>query len=94
MPLFTTRRSKARLMPELDDQPLGKVLKPLRQPPMPGMTDIQVGLLAQLPSASHRDWDRKAHRVSVLAQCVMASQLPEAWLAHNPHDAIAIALHG
>ncbi|WP_206282494.1 hypothetical protein [Streptomyces rhizosphaericus] len=58
------------------------------------MTDIQVGLLAQLLSASHGDWDRKAHRVSVLAQCVMASQLPEAWLARHPHDANAVVLHG
>ncbi|MGW2288714.1 hypothetical protein [Streptomyces phaeochromogenes] len=81
-------------MPELDDRALGTVLKTLRQPPMPGMAEIQTALLDQSLTEPRGDWDRKWHRISVLAQYAMDSHLPEAWLARQPHDANIIALHG
>ncbi|MFF6996411.1 hypothetical protein ACFY93_15875 [Streptomyces sp. NPDC008313] len=95
MPFLSSRRNKARLAPELDDGELGKVLKSLRRTVGSGPvapTDARVSELARFMEAHPADWDRRAHRLSVLADQLSGSRLPAAWASRDPRDATALVL--
>ncbi|MEU9304779.1 hypothetical protein [Streptomyces sp. NPDC048269] len=87
-----SRRPKPRLLPELDDQELGKAVRLLVRLPTPNMIDIQVGAIAAVVDAAdaQRDWDRKAHRLAILGSVVAGGQLPEQWLRRQPNDGEAL----
>ncbi|MFF6914459.1 hypothetical protein [Streptomyces sp. NPDC012466] len=83
-----SRRSKPRLVPELDDKGLGQTLKLLHRLPTPNMVDIQVDTIAATlrEADARKDWDRKAHRLVILGEAVAEGQLPERWLRRQPDD--------
>ncbi|KUJ70494.1 hypothetical protein ACZ90_03630 [Streptomyces albus subsp. albus] len=94
MPLFGSRRTAApRLAPELDDSRLGRVLTQLQAPPTPGLLDLHVGQLEQVIKTPGADWDRRAHRMSVLAGTAPGLNLGRAWEQRRPNSAEALTFH-
>ncbi|WP_367324134.1 hypothetical protein [Streptomyces sp. HUAS ZL42] len=91
------RRPALLTRPELDDHALHSTLTELR--PTAQLHGLGAGRtrpawepVAELLRDTGRDWDRRVHRISVLAR-----QLPpavgERWYADRPADADALALH-
>ncbi|MFK0113227.1 hypothetical protein [Streptomyces sp. NPDC091217] len=97
MPFLSGRRSgRPRLAPELDDTELGRLVKVLRTPSRPGMigmTDLHVARASALLAAAGGDWDRRSHRLSVLAAAIPDAGLASAWAAREPRNADALLLH-
>ncbi|PKW12075.1 hypothetical protein SAMN05428944_0684 [Streptomyces sp. 1222.5] len=96
MGFLSGRRKRSRLAPELDDQDLGKLLKSLLATTKTGMiatTDLCVAQISRLLDQDRGDWDRRAHRMGVLADYLTETQLSRAWAAREPHNADALALH-
>ncbi|MFI2471406.1 hypothetical protein ACH475_34385 [Streptomyces globisporus] len=96
MPFFPGRRIEPRLTLALGDKPLGKVLKVLDEPTglnSVGRTDLDVGRLSSLLRQNVGDWDRRAHRVSVLGRRLSESSLPATWVEREPRNPDALLLH-
>ncbi|MEU6283450.1 hypothetical protein [Streptomyces sp. NPDC047028] len=96
MAFLSGRRRKVRLAPELDDQDLGKLLKSLLATTKTGMiatTDLCVAQISRLLAQDADDWDRRSHRMSVLADYLSATQLARAWATREPRNASALVLH-
>ncbi|WP_181804970.1 hypothetical protein [Streptomyces shenzhenensis] len=91
MPLFSRRQQAPRLAPELDDTALGRVLTGVASARGPGPQDLAIAQLEQLLRDTGDDWDRRCHRVTVLAEAVPA--LARGWRARYPRDADALLLH-
>lgn len=94
MSLFSSRH-KPHLAPALDDGELGRVVKALhdvRRPGMIGMTDLHASRVSDLLRHTGTDWDRRAHRLSVLAQNTAGSGVPSTWVAREPRCADALLL--
>lgn len=90
MPIFGSRRSTSpRLVPELDDAKLGRVRKQVEGPAVPGLQDIRLDQVEQVVKEAGEDWDRRTHRISVLAQTADPT-LARAWLRRRPRDPDAI----
>ncbi|NNN30648.1 hypothetical protein HLK59_09770 [Streptomyces sp. S3(2020)] len=95
MALFSVRR-KPRLAPALDDVELGRTVKSLLEVPRPGMigmTDLHVVRVTDLLKHTGTDWDRRTHRLSVLAATTAGSRVPSAWTAREPGNTDALLLH-
>ncbi|MGW6937898.1 hypothetical protein ACWGF3_02575 [Streptomyces xanthophaeus] len=92
MPIFGNRRRKPRLAPELDDGRLGKVLKALDGPPSPGLADLHTAQVEQLLTEAGTDWDRRSHRITVLARCTADSGFVRTWASRQPKNADALVL--
>ncbi|MEV0976189.1 hypothetical protein [Streptomyces sp. NPDC049915] len=95
MPFFSTRGRTPRLAPELGDADLGKLLKRLLSASrlsMAGETEICVAQIAQVLEQDSQNTDRRAHRLSVLAEFLAESHLPGAWAKWEPRNARALAL--
>ncbi|WP_280672637.1 hypothetical protein [Kitasatospora sp. MAP12-44] len=91
MPLFGNRRSPTpRLKPELDDKELGRVRKQLDTSPISSMREIQADQIERILRAAGTDWDRRSHRISVLADKAADSNLSRFWLLRNPKNADAL----
>ena len=56
---------------------------------MPGMTDIRVDLVADLFQEPGDDWDRRTHRMMVLAS-VAPPNLTRSWVRRQPNSADAL----
>ncbi|MEU2062505.1 hypothetical protein [Streptomyces sp. NPDC013455] len=96
MGFLSSRRKRARIAPELDDQELGRLLKSLRSTSRTGTiatTDLCVAQISRFLDQGGSDWDRRTHRISVLAEFLAASQLPRSWAARQPDNATALVLH-
>ncbi|MFB9735245.1 hypothetical protein [Streptomyces sp. NPDC057386] len=92
MGLFRRRTGNTpRLAPELDDAALGRVLRGLTTTSGTGPQDILVARIEQLLRDTGDDWDRRGHRVTVLAGAAPA--LARRWSRKHPHSADALALH-
>ncbi|NBM16951.1 hypothetical protein [Streptomyces sp. GC420] len=92
MALLGRRRRRApRLAPELDDPALGRVLRGIAVSRGSGPQDIAVAQLEQLLRTTGDDWDRRCHRVSVLAEAAPA--LARGWRLRRPRDPDALILH-
>lgn len=92
MALFRRRTATtARLAPELDDAALGRVLRALTGAPGAGPQDILVAQIEQLLRDAADDWDRRGHRVTVLAGAAPA--LARRWRLKHPRSADALVLH-
>lgn len=74
-----------RLAPELDDTDLGKVRKRLVERGAPGGRSLAVAVTEQLLRDTGRDWDRRAHRMSVLAESTSPA-LQRSWAEEQPQD--------
>ncbi|MGW0821131.1 hypothetical protein [Streptomyces sp. NPDC002845] len=90
------RRPSLLIRPELDDDLLHRTLIELR--PAQQLHGLGAGRssplwepVAELLRATGRDWDRRAHRVSVLAQGLPAV-VAERWAADRPDDGDALVL--
>ncbi|MFI9051637.1 hypothetical protein [Streptomyces sp. NPDC053427] len=96
MPAFIRRRRKGnapRLAPELDDLVLGKVRRRVETCWDRGSLDTAVmALLQQVIDDTGQDWDRKAHRLEVLAGSA-GRALPGIWREHKPRNQAALLLH-
>ncbi|GAA2666439.1 hypothetical protein [Streptomyces lunalinharesii] len=93
MPVFRRRKgSRPRLLPELDDAALGRVRRRVLTCWDRGSLDTPVmALMAEVLDEAGEDWDRKAHRLRVLAAAAGRS-LPGIWRQHNPHYQAALLL--
>jgi hypothetical protein len=85
------------IRPELDDRALHSTLAELR--PAPQLHGLGAGLgrplwepAARLLRTTGRDWDRRVHRVAVLARNAPPA-VPDRWAADRPDDADALVLH-
>jgi hypothetical protein len=96
MAFLSSRRRRARLAPELDDQALGRLLKSLLATTRTGTiatTDLCMAQLSRFMEQDTGDRDRRTHRVSVLADYLRGSHLPRVWATREPHNASALVLH-
>ncbi|MEV6837737.1 hypothetical protein AB0N17_25065 [Streptomyces sp. NPDC051133] len=96
MPFLSSRRRRPRLAPELDDQDLGRLLKTLLATTRTGTiatTDLCVAQISRLLAQDPGDWDRRGHRMGVLAEYLAGSHLPRSWATREPHNASALLLH-
>ncbi|KUM81788.1 hypothetical protein AQI70_00205 [Streptomyces curacoi] len=90
------RRPPLLIRPELDDDPLHQTLLDLRPTQQlhglgAGRTSPAWEPVAELLRATGRDWDRRAHRVAVLARGLPAV-VGERWTADRPDDGDALVL--
>ncbi|MFC9236612.1 hypothetical protein ACFTZK_09185 [Streptomyces decoyicus] len=94
MPVFRRRKgSLPRLVPELDDVTLGRVRRRVETCWSRGSLDTAVmALMSDVIDEAGQDWDRKAHRLAVLAASAGRS-LPGIWRQHSPKDHGALLLH-
>jgi len=92
MPLLGRRRAAARLAPELDDTALGKVRKRLVEARAAAGHSLVVAMIEQLLHSSGRDWDRRAHRTSVLAEST-SPEFQHAWAEEQAQDPDAQLLY-
>ncbi|MDX3644018.1 hypothetical protein [Streptomyces sp. MB09-02B] len=90
------RRPSLLIRPELDDDPLHRTLTELR--PTPQLHGLGAGRtrppwepVAELLRATGRDWDRRAHRLAVLARRLPVA-VPQRWTADRPEDGDALTL--
>ncbi|CAL9641091.1 hypothetical protein [Streptomyces sp. Tu 3180] len=93
MPLFSSRTSRRpRIAPELDDAGLARVLGRLSKRSGGGRAQ-DVALVSSALEEAGDDWDRRAHRASVLAEATADTGIAAAWLAREPEHADALVLH-
>ncbi|WP_031223830.1 hypothetical protein [Streptomyces roseochromogenus] len=96
MAFLSSRRKRARLAPELDDQDLGKLLKSLVATARTGTiatTELCVAQMSRLLEQDPGDWDRRTHRIDVLAGYLAGSHLSRSWVTREPRSADALVLH-
>jgi hypothetical protein len=86
MPIFGPRRGAPRLTPELDDSALGRVRKQLQAPATPGMLGIRIDQIEQVLAEPGTDWDRRMHRLLVLARTADPA-LSVSWRRRRPKHA-------
>ncbi|MFJ8622637.1 hypothetical protein ACIRD3_07295 [Kitasatospora sp. NPDC093550] len=92
MPLFTSR-VRPRLAPELDDRALGVVLQRLSGVQARTQHDLVVPLLEHVIHGARQDWDRKMHRIKVLAE-TLGQGATRTWMRYRPDDPGALLLQG
>ena len=95
MAFLSSRRRRVRLAPELDDEDLGKLLKSLVATTRTGTiatTELCVAQMSRLLEQDPDDWDRRTHRLDVLAGYLVGSHLPRAWSTREPRNANALVL--
>lgn len=91
MGFIGTRKNVAsRLAPQLDDAVLGRVLKNLGSARGLGPQDLAIAQVEQLLHDTGDDWDRRGHRVVVLAQA--APFLVRTWQRRQPSNPNALTL--
>jgi len=90
MALFGRGRQGPRLAPELDDAPLGRVLKSVATARGIGPQDLAIAQVERLLRDTGDDWDRRAHRIGVLAHA--APSLARHWRERRPRDPDALVL--
>ncbi|GAA2740419.1 hypothetical protein [Kitasatospora cinereorecta] len=78
-------------MPELDDAELGRVRKQLTAPQLQGQLDLSAGLVEQVLRGAGSDWDRRTHRLAVLADAATPA-LAQVWRRQRPRDADPLVL--
>lgn len=90
------RRPSLLIRPELDDHPLHAILAELR--PAQQLHGLGAGRIrplwepvADLLRATGRDWDRRVHRISVLAGSLPAA-VSQRWVTDRPGDGDALVL--
>ncbi|MFF2851026.1 hypothetical protein ACFVT5_32520 [Streptomyces sp. NPDC058001] len=90
------RRATVLIRPELDDRELHRALREIRPThQLHGLGADRTGIawrpVAELLRVTGADWDRRAHRVSVLAP-VLPPAVADRWAAQCPddHDAVVV----
>ncbi|PWI42766.1 hypothetical protein [Streptomyces sp. ICBB 8177] len=85
MPIFGPRRGTPRLAPELDDAALGRVRKQLEAASSPGALSIRVDQVEQVLRDAGTDWDRRMHRLVVLARAADPA-VAQSWRRRHPQQ--------
>ncbi|MGW7465754.1 hypothetical protein ACWGJT_13870 [Streptomyces xantholiticus] len=90
------RRPPLLAPPELNDRPLRRTLDELRSPhQLHGLgadrTRASWKAVAELLHATGQDWDRRVHRISVLAHALPAN-VSVRWIADRPEDRDALTV--
>jgi hypothetical protein len=93
MPIFGPRKGAARLAPELDDVALGRVRKQLLAAAAPGLAGIRLDQVEQVLAEAGSDWDRRMHRISVLARAA-DPVFAQSWRRRRPRGADALLFQG
>ncbi|WP_406194967.1 hypothetical protein OH807_06385 [Kitasatospora sp. NBC_01560] len=88
------RASGPRLLPELDDVKLGRVRRQLNSPGIPGQGSIQADQVERLLQEAGTDWDRRSHRLGVLAEAAAPSGLARSWRLRRSGSADALVFEG
>jgi hypothetical protein len=94
MALFGRSKTSPRLSPELDDGDLGKLCKQLSPSTMRSMADFNVEAAERLVKDADTDWDRRWHRLSVLAEATADFNFDRSWLMRRPRSADALIFSG
>lgn len=68
MSLLRRRRSRPRLMPELDDTELGRPCRRLTECGFNSSASLDIIGMARLLDGTGEDWDRRSHRSAVLSE--------------------------
>ncbi|TWD25363.1 hypothetical protein FB570_103147 [Streptomyces sp. T12] len=90
MPLFSTRASRRpRISLSLGDDQLSRVLGKLSKKG----SASDATLIAELLEETGDDWDRRSHRVSVLAEATAGTRIAAAWLEREPDAPDALVFH-
>ncbi|CAL9623084.1 hypothetical protein [Streptomyces pilosus] len=93
MSLFSSRTSRRpRISPALDDAELARVLGKLSKRSGSGKP-ADVALIAALLEETGDDWDRRSHRMAVLAEATADTGVAAAWLTREPDSADALVFH-
>jgi hypothetical protein len=95
MAFLSSRRRRARLVLELGDAALSRLLKSLQATTNTGTiatTDLCMAQISRLLDQSRADWDRRTHQLSVLAYRLSGSHGPRAWATREPRNASALVL--
>lgn len=72
---------------------LGRLLKQLSKPATQGGSALKAALISALLEKTDRDWDRRSHRISVVAQATAEQGVAATWLAREPRSADALVFH-
>ncbi|MCG7203694.1 hypothetical protein [Streptomyces arenae] len=86
------RRATPRLAPELDDADLGKVCRQLDVRNNARARPVVGPLVERLLKETGRDWDRRSHRLAVLASMTRPGA-QESWAQQAPDSAEAMNLY-
>ncbi|NJP48573.1 hypothetical protein HCJ93_00415 [Streptomyces sp. SBST2-5] len=93
MPLFSSRTAKRpRIVPGLDDAVLARVLRQLSKRGGDSRA-VDVAIVSTVLEQTGADWDRREHRVSVLAEVTADTAISSAWVDQEPDDADALVFH-
>ncbi|MBB1253960.1 hypothetical protein H3146_11370 [Streptomyces sp. OF3] len=93
MALFSSRDvGHLRLAPELDDMELGRLLRKLKVRPMGGL-EMEAARISAFLEKTGGDWDRRSHRLSVLARVTADYGIAAVWLRREPNSADALVFH-
>ncbi|AYL39940.1 hypothetical protein ACFTZ8_14935 [Streptomyces fungicidicus] len=93
MALFSSRTSRRpRVAPALDDAELARVLGRLSKRNA-GAKAADVTLVASLLEETGDDWDRRGHRMSVLAEATADAGVAEVWRDKEPQNPDALVFH-
>ncbi|MEU9040583.1 MULTISPECIES: hypothetical protein [unclassified Kitasatospora] len=84
------RAASPGLRPELDDVELGRVRRQLKSSGLPGQSSIQADQVERLLRDTGTDWDRRGHRLGVLAETAAPSALARNWRLRRPRNADAL----
>lgn len=94
MPLFSSRtRKRPRIVPALDDAVLARVLRQLSKRGGEGRS-LDIAIVSSVLEETGNDWDRRNHRVSVLAEATAGTGISSAWVDREPDSADALVFHG
>ncbi|MEV8592414.1 hypothetical protein ACIHFC_08775 [Streptomyces sp. NPDC052013] len=94
MPLFSSRTTRRpRIAPALDDAVLARVLRQLSKRGGESRA-LDIALLSSVLEETGDDWDRRNHRVSVLAEATAGTGISSAWVDREPDSADALVFHG
>ena len=92
MSLFSrSGKRRPRLAPELDDAQLGRAVRVVTHTRPPGPADLHISFVEELLDSTGNDWDRRCHRLTVLAE--HAPRVARSWRLRSPQHPDALLLH-
>ncbi|MEV0735123.1 hypothetical protein AB0I51_03975 [Streptomyces sp. NPDC050549] len=91
MSLLGRRKAVPRLTPELDDSDLGQVCRRLAERGVGNPRSLAVAVIEQLLDSTGQDWDRRCHRLMVLAEASLPG-VHRLWMDRRPDHPDALTL--
>ncbi|MGW1267094.1 hypothetical protein [Streptomyces sp. NPDC002491] len=91
MSLLSRRKATPRLTPELDDTDLGNVCRRLADRGVGNSRSLAIAVIEKLLDSTGEDWDRRCHRLGVLAE-VSLPGVQRLWMDRRPDHPDALTL--